>query len=91
MPPKVDGGVIREGFVVTPTLNGGWVLTNIPEPGFMPVNRGAFTNDDDLIEFIIDELKPERFQVAQMVGTEFRLDVDLASRIAGVGEASNGE
>ena len=91
MSTRPDGGMIREGFCVTPTLNGGWLLTNIPGTGFMPVNRGAFTNDDDLIEFIIAELKPERFQVVQMVGTEFRLDADLASRIAGVGEASNGE
>lgn len=88
MSRKVDGQTIREGFVVTPTLNGGWVLTNIPGAGYVPVNRGAFTNDDDLIDFIIAELKPDLRRPCGSGGTEFVID---DSHYGASGGASDGE
>lgn len=71
--PKVTPSqhTIRQGFRVTPTLNGGWVLTDIAETGYMPVNRGAFTNDDDLIDFIIAQLKSETRQTIAQSDQDF--------------------
>lgn len=89
MSRKVDGQTIREGFVVTPTLNGGWLLTNIPGQGYVPVNRGAFTNDDDLIGFIIAELKPESRIVADSGGSEFFADPEIIAMLAGNGGGSS--
>lgn len=54
-----EDATLRRGFCATPTANGGWVVTNIPGAGYMPMPIGAFTNDNDLIDFVIAELEPK--------------------------------
>jgi hypothetical protein len=89
MRQKADSRDIRQGFVVRPTLNGGWVLTDIPGVGFVPVDRGAFTNSDDLIDFIIEELNPNFRRSGDVDCTEIVIDDSVAASIARLAEASS--
>lgn len=86
---KAEDLTLRRGFHVTPTVNGGWVVTNDPEAGYVPIPIGAFTDDDDLIDFIIAELKPNLRSPGEVNGTEFVIDDSLDARIAQLSEASS--
>jgi len=88
MRQKADSKDIRQGFVVRPTLNGGWVLTDIPVGGFVPVDRGAFTNSDDLIDFIIEELSPDFCRSRDVDCTEIVIDDSVAASIGRLAEVS---
>ncbi len=59
MPKTWPAGILLGGFRCIPAKNDGWIITSEPQSqGYMSETLFAFSNEADLLAFLIREFRP---------------------------------